>query len=567
MVNVTQISQTIQNIKRYQEILSVLIRHGFEDVVSQTELDKRLGLDKGFLGVLQPIEEVKKLPRKVRVRLVLEELGPTFIKLGQIMSTRPDLIPPDWAVEFKKLQDDCPKVEYEKIEARLKEEFQRPLSELFESIEKEPLAAASMAQVHSATLLDGTDVVLKVLKPGTKELVHADMDVLAGLAEFVERHFEELGYSATEVVKEFSRELKREVDFSIEGRSTDRLRDYFSDDPRVFFPKVYWESSTANVLTLEHIKFTPLSKVDPSELSLDVRLKIAEAATESVLRQCLELGFFHADPHPGNLFVSDTGELCFIDCGMVGHIDERTQEQLADLVVGITTADLDKVISVVGALTQADPNLLAQRQLRGEAWDLISRFQHSTLDTLDFGVVLQDFFDLLRRNKISLPSDLVFLIKAITTIEGVGEWIAPEFDLVAHTRPYVERLVGRRYGFGAIRNRVERTIAKYAELVEDLPVEIQNLLAQLRGNHFSVSLEHKKLERLTYTIEHSSGNIALALIIAGFITASSILILAGSRGEGSDLLHTMGVFGIILAMIGIVVLAIRFFRYSSKDDQ
>jgi ubiquinone biosynthesis protein len=564
MVNVTQIGQTFQNIKRYQEILRVLIRHGFEDFISQTQLDKRLGLEQGFMGVRSPREESQKLPRPVRVRKVLEELGPTFIKLGQVMSLRTDLIPEEWAEELKRLQDDCPRVDFSMIEDLLQSEFQEPLAELFEEIEEEPIAAASMAQVHRAVRQDGTRVVLKVLRPGIRDLIHSDIEVLTGFAEFVERHFEELGYSATDVVQEFSRELKREMDLVLEGRSTDRLREYFRKNDRVHFPKVYWETTTKNVLTLEEARGKPLSKLDPKTIPQEIRIRIAEAGTEAVLEQCLEHNFFHADPHPGNIFVDEEGNVFFIDCGMTGHIDETTAEQLADLVVGIASADLDKVLNVMGSLTQADPKLLSQRKLRGDAWDLISRFQETTLEKLDFGKVLQDLFEILRRNEIRLPSDLVFLIKAITTIEGIGEWIAPEFDMIRYMHPYVERLVSRRYGFRAIRNRVERTVMKYAELAEDLPQEVQNFLAQLRGNHFSISLEHKKLERLTETIEHASGNIAYALIVAGIITASSILILAGSHTEGG-VFETIGLLGMGGGAVGIVNLILRSFRFRNRD--
>ncbi|MCI5066294.1 AarF/UbiB family protein [bacterium] len=567
MVNVGQLGQTIQNAKRYQEILGVLFRHGFEDFITQNRLDVRLGIDKGLFGVLPPLEDVEKLPRPVRIRKVLEELGPTFIKLGQVMSVRSDLIPDEWSDELRKLQDDCPRVEFSAIRELLSRELSQPLEELFLSIDETPLAAASMAQVHRAVLRDETPVVLKVLRPGIREQIHSDMEVLAGLAEFVERHFEELGYSATEVVKEFSRELKREVDLGREGRSTDRLREFFRDDERISFPTVFWDTTTKNVLTLSEAAGRPLSQVDPLTLSEEARMRIAEAGTEAVLRQCLELRFFHADPHPGNLFVTEDGKLTFVDCGMTGHIDNRTAEQIADLLIGITSADLDKVITVVGALTYADPKILNRRQLRGEAWDLISRFQDTTLETLDFGVVLQDFFELLRRNGIRLPSDIIFLIKAITTMEGVGEWLAPHFDPVQHTRPFLERLVAERYGFRALRTRVERTVMKYAELAEELPFELQNLLAQIRGNHFSISLEHNKLERLTGTIEYSSGNIALALIVAGVITASSILILAGSLAEdGGDLFQTLGIFGLLIALLGIIHLGIRFFKYGSHHD-
>ena len=559
---IPQIGQKIQNVKRYHEILSVLIKHGFKDFIISTELDRRLGLEK---TALNPGPIAKDKPRSERIREVLEELGPTFIKLGQIMSTRPDLIPADWAEELKKLQSDCAPVEFSEIEKRIEEEFGEKKSEIFAYIDPERLASASMAQVHRATLIDGTKVVVKVLRPGIHDEIRTDLDILSGLAEFAERHFEEMGYSATEVVQEFSRELEREVDLSHEGRSTDRLREYFKNDPKISFTKIYWAATTKNILTMDEVDGTQLSKVNPEDLSLELREQLAANGTDAIVRQCLEFGFFHADPHPGNIFIRDDGSICFIDCGMTGHIDESTAEELANLIIGVDSADLEKVLGVIRNLTQSDPQIFTERRLRSETWDLISRFQQSSFEKLHFGEVLRDFFDLMGRNNIRLPSDIVFLTKAITTIEGVGAWLAPEFDVVGRMQPYVKQLVERRYGYKGIKKRTERTLLQYAELAEELPGEIQGFLAQLRGNHFSVNLEHKRLDRLTNTLEHASANISISLVILGLFTAAAILVLAGSVApQGGQVFQTLGTVGIIAGLVGILILMVRFFRYRKK---
>lgn len=562
MVSIPQIGQTIQNVKRYHEVLGVLIRHGFNDFVVSTGLDQRLGLEK---TALNPGPKAKNAPRAERIKDVLEELGPTFIKLGQIMSTRPDLIPPEWAEELKKLQDNCAPLEFEQIQTRLDEEFGENRTSLFQSIETERLATASMAQVHRAILRDGSQVVLKILRPGIQDVIRTDLDILRGFAEFAERHFQDQGYSATEVVEEFARELSREMDLSYEGRSTDRLRKYFENDKEVFFPKVFWPATTKNILALQEVKGEILSRVDPSRMSSERRTKLASIGTRAILRQCLEFGFFHADPHPGNIFIGENDTLWFVDCGMTGHIDESTAEQLADLVIGVSTADLEKVLLVMQSLTQAEPGKVLDRRIRSETWDLISRFQQSSLDQLHFGEILQDFFHLLGRNKLKLPSDIVFLIKAITTIEGVGTWLAPEFDAVQCMKPYVQQLVDRRYGFAGMRKRTQRTLMRYLELAEDLPGELQSLLAQLRGNHLSINLEHKGLDRLTNTIEYASANISVALIAFALLTAAAILILASAATPaGNQLLQSLGFFGLGAGVFGVFVLIARFIRFRKK---
>ncbi len=238
---------------------------------------------------------------------MLEDLGPTFVKLGQVMSTRPDLVPEDWVEEFKKLQNNVPGVDYAHIQKMLEEEFPGRVKKLFRSIRKKPLAAGSMAQVHRASLRDGTRIVLKVLRPGIREITTIDMEILHSLAELVEAHFMNLGYSPTEVVSEFAKELKREVDLMHEGRSTERLGSFFENDPGIVFPKVYWEATTQSVLAMDEINGLVLANVTPDQLSAEERRKLVENGARAVFLQCLDYGFFHADPHPGTSSRSPRG--------------------------------------------------------------------------------------------------------------------------------------------------------------------------------------------------------------------------------------------------------------------
>ena len=266
------------------------------------------------------------------------------------------------------------------------------------------------------------------------------------------------------------------------------------------------------------------------------------------MRQCLEIGFFHADPHPGNLFALPGGRIAFIDCGMTGQIDTRTGQQLADLVSAVVNGDTDRVIVVAGALADVEPAKLEDRSFRADVREYVSRFQNQPLDQLNLGPLLQDFFDRLRSHQISLPADLVFLIKALTTIEGVGAELDPDFQMTEFARPYVEKLVKRRYGVAALRHRLTTGLTNYAELVEDLPIEIRSLLTQLRRNRFAVNLEHRGLTRLVDTIEHASRNISFALIIAAMLVGSSILVLA-ARQAGTGLLWFIGAGGFIAALV------------------
>ena len=540
------ITSRIRNTKRVANVITVLARHGFEDVIERTGL---LGLvDKGLNLIGYGTEKDNKAqPFQVRLRLVLEELGPTFVKLGQILSTRPDLIGQDLAGEFSKLQSDLPGVPFDKIQKLLIEEFgsQEQVDELFASIEQEPMAAASMAQVHGAKLHDNTDVVLKVLRPGIKDTIEADMEVIGYLAEFTENHFAEQGYSPTKVVREFRDELRKETDLLHEAKATRRLHRLFADDENIHFPEVYLDQSTERVLCIQRIHGQLLSRTDITQLDATTRRSIVEHGSEAVFRMCLKHGFFHADPHPGNLFILDDGGICFIDCGMTGHVEARTAEHLADLIKSVIDANLDRAIRSVLALSGGDPALEADRAFRLDAWEFISRFQVDDLSEMDLGHMLGDFFELLRKWEIQCPSDLVFLIKAITTIQGVGVRVDPTFDLIGKVRPHIERLVRRRYSLRAGRKRLLESASDYIELAEDLPREVRLVFSQLKRRDFTFQLEHKGLDKLTNTIEHASRNLSLALIFATLMLTSAILIAADNEQSRFGYLSILGIVTLV----------------------
>ena len=543
------LQQTLRNTRRLAEILKVLSKFGFREII----------IDLGFDTWLPSIKREEKegvadqtattLSRPVRMRLVLEELGPTFIKLGQLLSTRPDLVPPEWAEEFKQLQDNCPQVPYPEIQKVLAEEFPGRLTRLFSSIEQTAVAAASMAQVHRARLIDGSEVVIKVLRPGNRQVIEEDMALLAGMAQFVEHYFSNLGYSPVAVAKEFSRELSKEVNLTHEGQSTERLRRYFQDDPNISFPRVYWEASSRNVLTLEEIHGRLLSTIKPELLGADTRRAIVAIGTDAIFKQCLRFGFFHADPHPGNIFLLPGNKLCFIDCGMTGQLDRKTTDQLIDLVAGVMKGDIDRLCRVAIELTDVDPLLTDQRDFRADLQQFTSRFQESDLRHLDITRLLSDFFVLLQRYKVHCPSDLIFLIKALTTIEGVAEQFDPGFDVLAHVEPQIREIVTKRYGFAAIRLRMEKSMTGYLDLLENLPLEIQRFLDQFRHSQFTLNLEIKRLDHLADKMDSSSRLMGISMIIAALIVGSSILILADRISGSPGILGTLGIIGLVMAGI------------------
>ena len=554
------IRRGIRNTRRAAEVIAVLAKHGFRQILSDTGIERIIERGQEIL-LRSRADATPSKPVEVRVREALEELGGTFIKLGQVLSTRPDLVPPELADELRRLRSNCPRVPYPEIQKRLEEEFGERLWKIFRSIEETPLAAASIAQVHSAVLLDGTNVVLKIVRPGIEETIESDMDILMELARLTENRFRELGYSPTETVREFQQELSREVDLLHEGRSTDRFRKNFEDDPKIHFPVVYWPSTTRRVLTLEHVQGTLLSETDFSTMPAEQRRQIVSKGAEAVFRQCLEFGFFHADPHPGNIFAMPDGSICFIDCGMTGRIDRQTMQDLATLIMSVINSDLDSMVEATMALCSAESALKFDRGFRRDAWSFMARFERGTIESLDMAGLLEELFALLRRYRIQCPADLVFLIKALSTIQGAAREIDPLFDLISHGRPQLEKLIRDRYGFKAAQDRIFTTAQRYLSLLEDLPDEMRDVLDQLRRREFSVNLRHHGIDRLNDdTLEHASGTIALGLVIAGLLVGSSVLILAERGIEGSSLLRGFGVAGIIVANVLAVTLPIRWIR-------
>ncbi|MEO1583155.1 MAG: AarF/UbiB family protein [Planctomycetota bacterium] len=560
-------AQAIGTAQRAKTVATALVRFGFGEFLTQTTLDKVI---KGVTGV-DVAPEAAEQPLPVRVRLLLEDLGPTFIKAGQILSTRPDLIPPDWALEFKKLQSDIPAAPWDGdkgVRAQLEAEYGLPIDEAFRSVETEAFAAASMGQVHRAVTNDGERLVLKVLRPGIREVIRSDLDLMEWIAKLSRSYFDNYGFDAEAVVAEFARQLERETDLELEGRSTERMTSDFAETPGIAFPRVHHGLTRRSVLALEEVEGTVLSKIDYASMPDEDRTTLAKHAADAVFRQCLEIGFFHADPHPGNMFVTHMKDgdgtrvgLTFIDCGMTGLIDPGTMRQLAQLVHGTVEGDLNSVARTALALGGTDPTLADDRAFRTDVYHFIDSFKGGTLESLRMGTLLDEFFNVLRRHNLQCPADIVYLIKAISTIEGVAEELAPEFDLVGHVTPYVERLIKQRYSIGAIKERFQGAAVAYADLVEEIPGEVRDLLTRVKRNQVSLNLEHRGLERLTSELERASMNISWSLVLAAFIVGAALLVLADSLDRSTGILAwlagTLFVGALVLA-VGRLVWA-RFF--------
>ncbi|MEO6054718.1 MAG: AarF/UbiB family protein [Chthoniobacterales bacterium] len=538
----------IATAERGTEIVAGLLRFGFGEFVRQSGLGGHEG--KALKGSSADKSISGSTP--VRVRLLLQSLGPTFIKIGQIMSTRPDLIPPEWVDELKKLQCDVPAAPWEGkmgVARVLKKELGSRQKTEFRRIDETAMAAASMAQVHCAELIGGERVVLKILRPGIREQMAADMELLRQFAKLIQPHVKNLGVDALEVVSEFSKELAHETDLTIEAESTRRMYANFEDNPHITFPRVYDDVSTQSILVLEHVEAELLAKMDLTQLSRNQREQIVRNGADMVFRQCLEIGFFHADPHPGNIFVLKGQKLCFIDCGMTGLIDPTTMELLATIVHGTVNKELDNVVRVAIELSNGDTRMVGDRIFRSDVWRFIDRFSGTSLESMRLGLILNEFFKLLRKHHLKCPADIVYLIKAVTTIEGVAEEVAPEFDFVSYVRPFLEKAIGRRYSIEALIRRAKNTLLSFVELAETLPADVGDLIREAKDGRIRFQLTHLGLSQLTNEVERASMNISSALVIASLILGSAILILADNLDRTPSALTTIAIIGFIVAVV------------------
>ncbi len=539
--------QLVRHANRYREILSILVKFGFREFFEDAKLD--LLLEKGQrLFSRGAAAETETASRPERLRMALEELGPTFIKLGQILSTRPDILPPDYITELQKLQAEVPPVPWSKIKPQLEDDL-GDLHELFESLDEEPMAAASMAQAHRAVLREGSQpVVLKVLRPGIERVIRADVEILEAVADWVARHSEDLPFDPVSVVEEFSEAIGYELDFVHEGRNTDLFRSNLEEGEQAWFPEVYWQITRRRVLGLEEIKGVQLTNWRSAGLSDQQREMLVRNGAYTILRQVLDVGFFHADPHPGNLFLMDDGRLCFIDCGMAGRVDRETVTDLANLIHGIASSDIDKFYEAFLALGQVDEDQVDPRSLRRDLHDFLDQFTGVSFERLDMASMLRAFTDGLRKHRLQCPADIVLMIKALTTIEGVAEEIDPEFDLLGFARPHVEKLVKQQYSFKVIKGRFKRNAGKWLTLSERMPGRLTTILDRLGGNKFKIGLDVDGFQTLERTVFHSSRQLSYSILVAAMIMASSVLVLASSAGN-TPALGWIGFIGFLVSFI------------------
>ncbi len=519
------VSRTYRHISRYRRILSVLIKYGFGELVDRLKIAQYVEVGLRTLSGRHP-ERLETLSLAQRVRMALQELGPTFIKLGQVLSTRPDLVPHEFITELARLRQEVPPFPFEQVREIIQTELDRPLEAVYEHFDPRSIAAASIGQVHRARLRDGQEVVVKVQRPNIEKVIEVDLDILLHLATLVEKHIPEWKlHRPTRIVEEFRRVLERELDFGIEARHLERFASQFRDDDTIYIPKVFRQASSRRVLTLEYVPVIPVA--DPESLraaGLDPK-EIARRGAELTLKQVFVNGFFHADPHPGNVFVLPGNVICLLDFGMMGRLDRRGREDFADLAYSITAGDPAHAANALLRLTTHEEDLEPDlRRLEADLAEFIDLHIPAVVGELNFGTLLRGLLDLVRRHRLTIPPELVMMMKAAATAERLVAQLDPDLNLIQAARPYVLRLRLDRFRPDRLLRQTVETGGELLHLAREIPGGLRDLLRQAKRGGLKINFEHRGLERLLEAHERASNRLSLAVVTASLIIGSSLMV-------------------------------------------
>ena len=506
--------------RRYRQIADALGRHGLGYMLDILGLEQFAPLHQGVLGFPRRPEPYT---RPEYVRMALADLGTTFVKLGQILSTRPDLLPKEYQVELAKLQDQAPPVSSDAIQHVFIEEFGRPADDLFASFEATPFAAASIGQAHAASLADGTEVVVKVRRPGVVEQVEEDLEILQNIAAAASRRSELAAqYDLVGLAEEFARSLRDELDYLREGRNAERFADNFADSEDVHIPRVFWETTTSRVLTLERVRGVKINDLAALDSASIERPELAQRAAEILMKMVFEDGFFHADPHPGNFFVEQDGRIGLIDFGLVGIIDEPTQDRLVSLLLAINSHDTDQLVDTLLEFGVAREHV-NRAALQRDLGRLLTRYYTQALGDIALGPLIEEVLDVVRRHHLQVPAEFALLLKTAVMSEGLGAQLDPNFHLTAVIVPHAQRLLARQYAPDRLAARVGRAALDAARLSIDLPRQLHRLLAALERGDVEFGMRPTGFEPLVHQAERMVNRLVLGMLAASFIIGLAVL--------------------------------------------
>jgi len=546
-MKLTSIPKTWKHIKRYRHIITILLKYGFSDIVNVVSSDLILRFGEKFVPRIGHIK-AKTKSRAERLRMVFEELGPTFIKVGQMLSMRPDILPPEYLIELQKLQDNVAPLPFEEIKKIIEEKSNQELKNKLKLIDEKPVASASIAQVHTGVLKDGTKVVLKIQRPNIREIIQTDMEILSDLAKIVKKYLkDQLAVDPTLVVKEFNKMIINELNFLHEGRNILKFKNYFKNEPTIYIPTYFQELSNENIIVMEYIdgiKHVNREKLIKHGLNPEI---IARNAIRLSMMQIFDFGFFHADPHAGNIIILKNNVISLIDFGNIGYIDQETMGYLADLLIGYIKNDIRKIMRSLELLNIIDSTTNIE-DIKYAISLLINEFTNINLSTVSIKELSREIHSLVYNYHLKFPTKLSLMLKALITAEGFGEMLFPEIDIISEIKPHVKTLIRKRYSPIRKIQNMFTNLDEVVLLIEDLPEKTRDILSKMATGKLSIIFEHRNLDGLVKELNKAGSRLSSSLIIASLIIGSSIIIQLpiGYKLFGYPII---GIVGYILAFI------------------
>ena len=552
----------VRDLPRLHEISSVLIRYGGGDLVRRLGVGGILERAGRVLHWKQSVE-IEHLEPAQRFRQALEELGPTFIKLGQVLATRVDLFSPPWIAELEKLQTNAPALPFEDMLPQIHLALQgRDPHLVFDNLNPTPRAAASIAQVYEANLKDGTPIIIKVRRPGIEATIEADLRIMSHIARLVELEFPEARrYQPRQVVQQFAKSLRRELDLAAEARNIQRFGEKFADDETVFIPKVYWDYTGQTMNVQERVEGIPGNQLAQADAAGLDRKLLADNGANAVLRMILIHGYFHADPHPGNVFYLPGNRVALVDFGMTGILTHERRNQIADLLISILHKDEMALLEVL--LEWTGDSVVNESKLASDVIEFVFNYSSVHLKDISFGNLLNELTAMIREHHLILPPDLTLLFKTLITLEGLGRQLDPDFDMSAHTEPFVKEVLRLRYSPEAVMKRGAHGVKDMVSVLTGLPRDLAKFFKELRRGRVRIDVDVKRLERFGQQLDRSTNRLTLGIMTASLVIGSSIVmtVQGGPKIFGMPIL---GFLGFLIAVFNSIWIVFSIWR-SGKE--
>lgn len=535
-----------------------LMRHGFGYMVEELGLNRMLAI---------PLKLVRRESQGIRtvgerIRLVLEELGPTFIKLGQLASTRSDLLPENIIEELVKLQDQVPPFAGEEARQIIELELGSSLEDMLETFQEQPIAAASIGQVHLGKLHTGEMVAIKVQRPGVARIVNRDLEILQDLIGIARRHMDWVShYNIDKIIEEFSKSMRAELDYNVEGRNMERLAQNFEGDRNILIPKTFWNYTSARVLTMEFVDGIHMGRPDQIVQQGLQLSNVAQRLVDSMLKQIFIDGFFHADPHPGNLLALRDGRIAYLDFGMMGRLNTDTKNGLASFVIALLRKNTDSMVRAIMRLGFV-PDDINISSMRGELERLREQYYDVPFSQIDLGEALNEMFAIIRNYRIDIPSDLALLGKALITLEGVIERLDPSLSILNMAEPFGRRLLGERYSPKKLRERITDGAFQAIEVLTDLPRQASELSRTIRSGKLKVEVNVPELGELLHKMDQIVNRLAFSIVLLAFCIIMVGLIIGSSLRDQTPILWGLPVveIGFIIATLMVIWLLFAIFK-------